>query len=103
MTAETVVGYLTGYLMLINLTSIILYRIDKNIAAARGRGELTGSRIPEKALLSVDFAGGWMGGFFAQRKFRHKNNKLSYQWKFWLIVIASTSLGYFSLKLALSY
>lgn len=96
---EAAVGYLAGYLMLINLASVGLYGIDKHIAVSRGRSTGRASRIPEKVLLSVDFAGGWLGGFFAQRRFRHKNNKVSYQWKFWLVAVASTSLGLYSLQL----
>ncbi|MCY7321272.1 MAG: DUF1294 domain-containing protein [Phormidesmis sp. CAN_BIN36] len=35
-----------------------------------------------------ELAGGWLGGFIAQRIVRHKNQKASYQNKFWLIVIS---------------
>ncbi len=44
-------------------------------------------RVPEKTLHLCEFFGGWLGGFFAQRKLRHKNRKQSYQLTFWAIVI----------------
>lgn len=43
-------------------------------------------RIPEKNLILCDLAGGWIGGFVAQRKLRHKVSKSSYQGVFWLVV-----------------
>lgn len=43
-------------------------------------------RTPEKTLLTIDLLGGWPGGLAAQRIFRHKNRKGSYQLRFWAIV-----------------
>jgi uncharacterized membrane protein YsdA (DUF1294 family)/cold shock CspA family protein len=44
-------------------------------------------RVPEKTLHLCELAGGWPGGFIAQRKLRHKNRKTAYQVTFWAIVI----------------
>lgn len=43
-------------------------------------------RIPESTLHMCELLGGWPGGFVAQRRFRHKTSKGSYQFTFWLIV-----------------
>ena len=43
-------------------------------------------RISENSLHLCEFLGGWLGGFIAQRRFRHKSIKASYQFIFWCIV-----------------
>ena len=43
-------------------------------------------RMSEKSLHFWELIGGWPGAFVAQRRLRHKNSKLSYQFVFWLIV-----------------
>ncbi len=58
----------------------LLYRHDKDRAA-------TGKwRTTETELHGLELFGGWPGAFLAQRKFRHKTRKVSYQAIFWLIV-----------------
>lgn len=64
-----------------SLVTFALYAKDKSRAK---RGEW---RIPEGTLHLCEFAGGWLGGFIAQRILHHKNRKQSYQITFWLIVI----------------
>jgi len=54
--------------------------IDKRKA---GSGEW---RTPENILHLFELLGGWPGAYLAQRSFRHKTAKLSYQIVFWLIV-----------------
>jgi uncharacterized membrane protein YsdA (DUF1294 family) len=54
--------------------------IDKRKAAS---GEW---RTPEATLHLFELLGGWPGAFLAQRSFRHKTAKLSYQIIFWLII-----------------
>jgi uncharacterized membrane protein YsdA (DUF1294 family)/cold shock CspA family protein len=43
-------------------------------------------RTPEKTLHFCELAGGWIGGFIAQKQLRHKSSKPSYQIIFWVIV-----------------
>jgi uncharacterized membrane protein YsdA (DUF1294 family) len=62
--------------------SYFAYRGDKRCAEA---GEW---RTPETILHLLDFFGGWPGGFLAQRKFRHKTSKTTFQLAFWMIVSA---------------
>lgn len=63
-----------------SLLTSILYAEDKY------RAKLGKWRISEKMLHICEFAGGWLGGFIAQRKLRHKSIKSSYQIVFWVIV-----------------
>ncbi|MBD1909307.1 MULTISPECIES: DUF1294 domain-containing protein [unclassified Leptolyngbya] len=64
-----------------SLLTFACYANDKSSAKRRTR------RIPERTLHVLEFAGGWVGGFVAQRKLRHKSRKESYQIEFWAIVI----------------
>ena len=45
-------------------------------------------RTPEATLHLIELCGGWPGALAAQRWFRHKNRKVSFQVTFWLIVAA---------------
>lgn len=66
---------------IISLLTFFLYAHDKS------RAKLDHRRIPEKTLHLLEFFGGWIGGFIAQRTLKHKSIKSSYQFVFWLIVI----------------
>jgi uncharacterized membrane protein YsdA (DUF1294 family) len=57
------------------------YRSDKRRAEA---GEW---RIPESTLHFAELIGGWPGALLAQRQFRHKTSKVSFQVAFWFIVL----------------
>lgn len=52
------------------------------------RAEQERWRVPENFLHLLELLGGWPGSFVAQRLFRHKTVKFSYQFVFWLIVVA---------------
>jgi uncharacterized membrane protein YsdA (DUF1294 family)/cold shock CspA family protein len=74
-----IVAYLSSTIIVGALT-MMLYADDKARAKQGKR------RIPEKTLHFCELAGGWLGGFIAQRRFHHKNKKASYQIEFWAIV-----------------
>ncbi len=59
----------------------LAYWRDKRSAEAGER------RIPEITLHLAELIGGWPGAFLAQRKFRHKTSKFSYQVVFWVVVM----------------
>ncbi|MGB7250017.1 MAG: cold shock and DUF1294 domain-containing protein [Phormidesmis sp.] len=59
-----------------------LYADDKS-HAKQGRW-----RTHEKTLHLCELAGGWIGGYIAQQKLRHKSRKPAYQLAFWIIVVA---------------
>jgi uncharacterized membrane protein YsdA (DUF1294 family) len=65
-----------------SLLTAIVYGWDK--ARARRRGW----RIPEATLHLLGLLGGWPGALLAQRLFRHKTAKTSFQVFFWLTVLA---------------
>ena len=66
-----------------SLVSFLSYWIDKR-AAKRGD-----QRIAENTLHLFELCCGWPGALVAQRVFRHKTRKGSYQFVFWLAVLAN--------------
>lgn len=66
-----------------NAAALLAYFLDKRAAAAGA------SRIPESTLLMLALLGGWPASLYAQRKFRHKTKKASFQIKFRLICVIS--------------
>lgn len=73
-------GYSLLLFPLLCLASFASYWWDKR------RARLGGDRIPEATLHMLDAFGGWPGGLLAQRSFRHKTRKTSFQIRFWLTV-----------------
>jgi uncharacterized membrane protein YsdA (DUF1294 family) len=69
------VGYFPG-----SVVTFAVYAWDKHRAQ---NGEW---RVAENTLHFLDLLGGWPGALVAQRLFRHKTRKLSFQIVFWLIV-----------------
>lgn len=84
--------FVVYHLVCINLITFIAYAVDKR-AAKRGQW-----RIPEVQLHTLEFLGGWIGGFIAQKIFHHKNRKKSYQIMFWLMLVLQTCAIYFILS-----
>lgn len=64
----------------VSIAAWILFRYDKKRANAGGW------RVSETELHGLELFGGWPGAFLAQKKFRHKTRKTSYQAIFWAIV-----------------
>lgn len=78
-----------GVYALLSAISFLLYGLDKR-AATRG-----GWRTSEARLHFFDLLGGWPGGLLAQRVFRHKTRKASFQVMFYLAVFANlAALGW---------
>lgn len=71
--------FLVLYVVAINVMTVLAYRIDKEQA------QLHGWRVAEKTLLLMGFAGGTVGAYWAQKAFRHKTYKPSFQRAFWSI------------------
>lgn len=72
--------WVAGVVLAVNLLLFFAVRSDKR------RAERGAPRIPEFTLHVAELLGGWPGGFLAQRTFRHKTAKFTYQMVFWLIV-----------------
>lgn len=68
----------------LSLITFIIYYMDK-FAAVKGK-----RRTPEDTLHVLGLLGGWPGAAFAQKSFRHKCSKRSFQIKF-LITVALNS------------
>lgn len=49
-------------------------------------------RISEASLHILELLGGWPGSFLAQKRFRHKTAKVSYQAIFWTIIVLYQAL-----------
>jgi len=73
---------LLAYAVVISLVTYAVYGADKDSAA----DPASRWRASERLLHGLELAGGWPGAFLAQRRFRHKTAKFSYQIVFWLIV-----------------
>jgi len=70
-----------AYIVSVNLTTFLFYGYDKMIAG----GSLL--RVPEWILQSLSLGGGSPAGLIAQKVFRHKTIKRSFQLVYWSIVV----------------
>jgi uncharacterized membrane protein YsdA (DUF1294 family) len=82
---------LIGAPLALSVFAFFAYRSDKRRAEA---GEW---RIPESTLHFVALIGGWPGAFLAQRRFRHKTSKTSFQFVFWVVVLTHQAIAVDSL------
>lgn len=71
---------LINYIISINITTFLLYGYDKFIASTNAL------RVPELNLHALSLLGGSPAGLVAQKFFRHKTVKSSFQTLYWLIV-----------------
>jgi len=72
---------LVGTPVALSAFAFFVYRSDKRSAEA---GEW---RVSEATLHVIALIGGWPGAFLAQRAFRHKTSKASFQFVFWFVVL----------------
>jgi uncharacterized membrane protein YsdA (DUF1294 family)/cold shock CspA family protein len=70
------------FYVVVNVLTWFLYMFDKEAARKVGR-----RRRPENTLHLLSLVGGWPGALLAQRMFRHKSSKRSFQEVFWATVI----------------
>ncbi len=89
---KTFMLFIPYHLASINLVTIIAYGSDKR-AAKKGNW-----RVPEITLHTLELLGGWIGAFIAQKIFRHKTRKKSYQTMFWLMLVFQISIIYYILN-----
>ncbi len=75
-----------AWLLAISLVTFLTYGYDKLIAGS-GR-----TRVPERVLLALAFAGGTLGALAGMWLFRHKTAKASFRLKFWLVVAAQIAV-----------
>lgn len=77
---------LLSYFLAINITTFLFYGYDKSIS----NGEKL--RIPETVLHTLALLGGSPAALMAQRFFRHKTVKGTFQIIYWLIVLIQIGL-----------
>ncbi|KAJ3169955.1 hypothetical protein HDU88_000597 [Geranomyces variabilis] len=81
-----------AYFAAVNAGAAGLFWYDKHQAQTRGW------RVPEKTLQLTALAGGWIGGMWAMKTFRHKTVKQSFQTPYMLctganVVICAAAIG----------
>lgn len=72
---------LAGIPVVVSLVTFFVYRSDKR------RAQSGAWRVPEATLHFLGAIGGWPGALLAQRRYRHKTSKPSFQIVFWLILL----------------
>ena len=75
------------YYLVPGVMVIFSFWVYRTLAYDKKRAQTDQWRVPESTLHFLELLGGWPGSFVAQRRFRHKISKLSYQFTFWIIVI----------------
>jgi len=77
-----------NYVIAINITTFLLYGYDKIISSTEKL------RVPEYNLHALALLGGSPAGLSAQKFFRHKTIKGSFQLVYWFIVLFQVGLFY---------
>jgi uncharacterized membrane protein YsdA (DUF1294 family) len=85
----TTVLLLALYAGVVNIATFLCYWIDKEQA------QVGGWRVAENTLLLLGLIGGTIGGLLAQRIFRHKKRKASFQGAFWFIATLQVAAAVF--------
>ena len=84
--AKTLLLFVVFQFVSINVVTVLAYWVDKRAA------------VPEINLHTLEFLGGWSGALLAQRLFRHKTKKRSYQSMFWFILLMQAAAVYVILR-----
>jgi uncharacterized membrane protein YsdA (DUF1294 family) len=82
-------AFLFWYFQLINLVAFLIIGVDKWLAKQQKW------RISERNLLLTGIIGGTIGSGLGILFFRHKTSKISFLWKFFLIVLIQILVIYF--------
>ncbi len=72
------------YYIAISIVTFIIYALDKS-AAREGRW-----RTQESILHILSLVGGWPGAIAAQQKLRHKSQKQSFRFVFWITALLNS-------------
>jgi uncharacterized membrane protein YsdA (DUF1294 family) len=75
------------YLVVVNVTTFVVYGIDK-LKARRGRW-----RVPEATLLTLAAVGGSIGAWCGMRVWRHKTRHAKFRYGVPAIIIAQIALA----------
>ena len=78
-----------SFTIICSFIGFIAYGLDKRRAVKNQY------RIAEKKLHMMSLFGGWPGSYLAQQMFRHKTQKVSFRFVFWIIVLLHAAvIGY---------
>ena len=88
---KTFLLFIVYHLISVNLVTIIAYGVDKRAAIKRSW------RVSEAKLHTLEFFGGWIGAFVAQKIFKHKTKKKSFQLTFWFMLVIQLAAIYYIL------
>jgi len=86
LTADEIALLIAVGLAVVNLGSVVAIWWDKR-RATKGQW-----RVKEETLLVWALVGGWPGGIWAMRRFRHKTSKKSFIAKYALVVILNLAI-----------
>ena len=75
-----------SWLIAINTVTLVAYVYDKAIAGSDW------TRVPERVLLLLTFAGGTIGAVVGMQLSHHKTAKTNFLVKFWFVVVAQVAL-----------
>jgi uncharacterized membrane protein YsdA (DUF1294 family) len=75
-----------SWLIAINIITLLVYVYDKAIAGSNR------TRVPERVLLLLTFAGGTVGALVGMQMSHHKTSKTNFLVKFWFVVVAQVAL-----------
>lgn len=81
-----IIGSIAAWLIGINLSALVLYRVDKSAAQA---GRL---RVPEAILLLLEAIGGTIGGWFAMWMMQPRHKTQSGGFLVWFFVILAIQI-----------
>ena len=96
--------WVIGIFIGINLLSFIITWYDKRIATQNQISTHTQrNRVSEKTLCVYALSGGWPAAIIAQQYFRHKTQKKSFKYQFWLSIFINILLTVGSSYLYLLY
>jgi len=84
--------YIELYFLSLNILAFGLYSFDK-FQAIRNSKNI--SRVPETRLLVLALFGGSIGALVSMISFRHKVKKLSFMWKYCVIVLLQACSYYY--------
>ncbi len=89
LSVKTIMLFVVFHVICINFTTFIAYGVDKRAAVNHQW------RIPENDLHMLEFLGGWIGAFIAQRFFHHKTSKKSFQNIYFLMIVMEIAVLWF--------
>lgn len=89
---KTIMLFVVFQFVFANITTFFAYGVDK-YAAIKGRW-----RVRENDLHMMEFLGGWIGAFVAQRLFHHKTSKKSFQNMYKLMIVMEFAAVYAIIK-----